>query len=763
MASEENQIINKEKEAFKNILTKIKIDEATDLDTSFDKKCLYFICEVIYETEKCIIKFREQNKSRKTSEDVNKLQPLLQFLSKEHSNKSLEFIKIENDIEPVFNALFVFVQIDNDVENSIYKININNLSGYIFPSLMADFVDSSLLNEIKNRQTNNTFEEKKILPTSVVNNFSEKIESLKLKQNTVVEEQTSVIPTDVKILPPTEPTPTTLSRKGLKNPGNNCYLNSIIQLLYDVDDFKTAVLSENPTTLNEENKKLFDEYYNLYNINDFISSINKDKKRQFDQLVKDKDKQELKKLLIIDENGLKDKIFSKLYNEGNFKSHKEFDKKFKDYIEIKETNIKQILLELNENGKEKDLKSLLLFLLQSFFKNISAEEKNLTYEPLILPLLLFGDFNQQETDEALKKIIGILSIDDFKGFDNLGAIFNSTKYYMKDEQDFINNKGKNSVDLSDRVISNTSTKETTVPLILDNVKNDNKKLNIKTLLEKQSEPIIYGIFKPDTNINILGFTDDYYIKKNLYDKYITDNNLQSYTNNQRKEDFEKKNANTFIKDSYISFEKYVLFYLNREKYDVVLNKKSVLHTPVEIEDLIEQDGKKYKAIGVIVRLGEEGAGHFYYINYKNKKQYNDEYISELTETETETEKYWRLVLYKENDDNVNVEDVKLENIYPADNLNIDIKASDIKASEIETPDINTQNPVTSNAITFIQNPLNTKRSGVKTQGLPVSKETEIIPATRTEIKRNTIKIQTQKGGRKPLSTFRVSRKIKNKK
>ena len=169
MASEENQLknIKEEEESFKNILTKIDIDknETTQLDRISNKNCLYFICEVICENEKCIIKCREQNQTKQTSENVNKLQPLLQFLSKEHSYKSLEFVKIENDVELIPNAFFVFVKIENYTENSIYKINTNSLSGYIFPSIMSDFVDKSILHEIENRLKENEIAKEQIITT----------------------------------------------------------------------------------------------------------------------------------------------------------------------------------------------------------------------------------------------------------------------------------------------------------------------------------------------------------------------------------------------------------------------------------------------------------------------------------------------------------------------------------------------------------------------------------------------------------------------
>ena len=60
-----------------------------------------------------------------------------------------------------------------------------------------------------------------------------------------------------------------LSRNGLINPGNNCYLNALIQLLYDIDDFKNIILQK-PKRI-DENKTIFDEYYNFKMASGLIS------------------------------------------------------------------------------------------------------------------------------------------------------------------------------------------------------------------------------------------------------------------------------------------------------------------------------------------------------------------------------------------------------------------------------------------------------------------------------------------------------------
>jgi hypothetical protein len=738
MASDENQIINKEKEAFKNILTKIKFDEATHLDTSFDKKCLYFICEVIYETEKCIIKFREQNKSRKTSEDVNKLQPLLQFLSKEHSNKPLEFIKIENNIEPVFNAFFVFVQIDNDVENSIYKINTNSLSGYIFPSLMADFVDSSLLNEIKNRLQENEITKEQIITTNF-DTIKEQIRDTHKTDTDTEFVETILAPTYMPIL----------SRNGLINPGNNCYLNALIQLLYDIDDFKNKILKK-PQII-DENKTIFDEYYNFKMISGLISSISQTSKTEFDKInddsTKTTDQKEIDINMLLsnteenededdDQIKLKSDVLSKLYGESvNSENYKEFNERFIADILSKEINIKTKLLELNENEKKKDKKSLLILLLQSFFENISGTKNNLTYEPLILPLLLFGNFNQQETDEAFKKIYEILVFnDDFQFFDTIGAMFNSNKYFIKDENEFNENKNKTSDKLEKIVVSSKTEKEIIVNLNL-NYDLAAENFTIPILLEKQSEPQIIRGTLVKTDNEITGFQEDY------------DNKNSNFTNDT---------FNSFEKDTFNSFGKYILFYLKRENY-ITQALTEVNDTPVEIEEIIDIDGKKYKAIGVIVRIGEGYSGHFYYINLEDKKKYDDSHINELIESEI-MNKQWRMVLYKEYDDSVK-DDVVKDNVVNVGDIDVNIGDEFKENPILSEPAIKTQEPLMKNP-SLNEKPL----SVVKTQG-HVSKENVIIPASGTKIKTNPLNIQTRKtkGGRKPLSTFRVSRKIKNRK
>ena len=802
MASEENQLknIKEEEESFKNILTKIDIDknETTQLDRISNKNCLYFICEVICENEKCIIKCREQNQTKQTSENVNKLQPLLQFLSKEHSYKSLEFVKIENDVELIPNAFFVFVKIENYTENSIYKINTNSLSGYIFPSIMSDFVDKSILHEIENRLKENEIAKEQIITTDFDTIKEQIIETHKTDTDTEFVE-TILGPTDMPIL----------SRNGLINPGNNCYLNALIQLLYDIDDFKNIILQK-PKRI-DENKTIFDEYYNFKMASGLISSISQTSKTEFDKINDDETKTPEQKKIEIDillsnneekeekeddeQIKLKSEVLSKIYGElVNSENNKEFNERFNADILLKEINIKKKLLELNEKEKEEDKKSLLLLLLQSFFENISGTKQNLTYEPLILPLLLFGDFDQQETDEAFKKIYEILVFnDDFQFFDTIGAMFNSNKYFIKDENEFNENKNKTSSELEKIVISSKTEKEIIVNL---NIGPDLEKNTIPILLEKQSEPQIIRGSVINTENKIKDFEQDY---------------------NSKNSNFTNDTFNSFEKDTITDFKKYILFYLKREEY-IDQTQTKLNDTPVKIEDFIDIDGKKYKAIGVIVRIGKGRSGHFYYIKLEDQKIYNDAYISQLNETESETmEKQWRIVLYKQNyginnevvndkavndkavndkavnDEAVNVGDITVNdeavnnevvnnevvnnevvNNEAVNDGDIDVNVEDIYVNVgdefkenpiLSEPAIKTQVNLRTNP-NLNKNQLLTPLSVVKPQGQSASKENEITPASRTEIKKNPLNILTRKtkGGRKSRSTFRISRKkIKSKK
>ena len=765
MASDENQLknIKEEEETFKNILTKIDIGDATKLDKDFDEKYLYFVCEVICKPEKCIIKFREQDKSRKTSEDVNKLQPLLQYLSKENSNKSLEFIKIENDADLKCSAFFVFVKNDITIlENSIYKINTNSLSGYIFPSISADFVDGRVLQEKQNRlqEKQNEITKEQIITTNFDTIKEQIIETHKTDKDTVVE--TILGPTGAQTSLGVEQTGVKLSsRNGLINPGNNCYLNALIQLLYDIDDFKNIILQK-PKII-DENKTIFDEYYNFKMTSGLISSISQTSKTEFDKINDDETKTPEQKEIEInillsnteekeddEQIKLKREVFSKLYGEpANSENYKEFNDKcnnrFIADILLKEINIKKKLLEFNEKGKEEDKKSLLILLLQSFFENISGTQNNLTYEPLILPLLLFGDFDQQETDEAFKKIYEILVFnDDFQFFDTIGAMFNSNKYFIKDENEFNENKNKTSSELEKIVISSKTEKEIIVNL---NIGPDLEKNTIPILLEKQSEPQIIRGSVINTENKIKDFEQDY---------------------NYKNSNFTNDTFNSFEKDTITDFKKYILFYLKREEY-IDQTQTKLNDTPVEIEDFIDIDGKKYKAIGVIVRIGKGRSGHFYYIKLDDKKIYNDASINELNETESGTmEKQWRIVLYKQDEvvkDEVVKDEVVKDEVVNVGDIDVNVGDEFKENPILSEPDIKTQAPLRKNP-SLNKNPLLTSLSVVKPRGQSASKENEIIPASRTEIKKNPLNILTRKtkGGRKSRSKFRVSRKkIKSKK
>ena len=153
-------------------------------------------------------------------------------------------------------------------------------------------------------------------------------------------------------------------------------------------------------------------------------------------------------------------------------------------------------------------------------------------------------------------------------------------------------------------------------------------MNIQTLITKQEQPKL--------NMGSLVNKSDNITGKELqrYNDNYTQNIVKQ---NEKQEDF----FNSFTIDTRENFKEYILFYLVRELVDSKVNTTPVTLTTITIK------GQSYDPIGVIVRTGNNAAGHFYYIDIKNKKKYNDSYVSDCENCfDKEVLSYWRMALYK---------------------------------------------------------------------------------------------------------------------
>ena len=408
-------------------------------------------------------------------------------------------------------------------------------------------------------------------------------------------------------------------RQGIINPGANCYINALIQLLNDIPDFKTNIKTINTeTAIPNEFKPIFTRYYELKMYQDMFNYSKQSTELETiwnSTIISMEEKLEkLDKILLqpkTDElNEIEQDILSSLYPCGN-ECNIDLKSQFRADIDGHENEIKAFIITLTPHRK----KMLLAYLLQKFFKTIEGDNK-ISFEPLILPLLLFGDFEQHDTLDAFVEINKILDESTF--FDTIKTTFTSSKYFIKDQAEF------NIYSVSERRDRMLSTKtETNIVVNVNFDEGYNIPTDISQLLNAQSQPrIVPDSLLRNSLINdstiLQEYNSDYSSKEN--------NNVPSF--------------NAFTQDIISDTQDYIVVCLIRESGD----GQSINKVQVDIVN-IEIDGKIYEPIGVLVRTGDVGAGHFYYVDIIRNTVYNDGHVYVIDDP-TEMLTNWRLVLYK---------------------------------------------------------------------------------------------------------------------
>ena len=602
-------------------LSEIDIGVSQENPTLYEKlnqQIQKYICEVIEINGNCTIQFKIHFR-----ENIDYLQPLLPFLiDKKYDSKKIVFIY--NPRLTSFNTFFVLC--GNPKSNfEDYKVNNERL---LFPSITHPFIEDKILSK-----TIEEFENKEKLgkinyePSSAVN-FLQKSKS-------------STSSNIESFFTKSFPTTTTSTRTGIINPGNNCYLNALLQMLYDITFFRENILANNTqSNFITTNAELLDRYYTLKMYNSMFILSNIIDNTEFDKLVETNKNLTFQELTQIYEkqfmNSAKnnkaeeklkaDKIdfLQNLYGNSSGSSsiiNKDYEQTFNEDIDLNEALIQQLIIDINRDPQGK--KDLLIHLLKRFFENIEGTKTNLSFEPLLIPLLLFGNIEQQETAEAFQAIVAILDIDGDSFFGNIEHSFTSTKYFTDSDEDFNNIKA--SLTDSRRLSEKTDANQKVFNLNFY----ENSNTSIQTLIEIQATPKInYGEI---VNSNI-GLNEE---DTERYNAINNENVLKLQNNNY---DF----FNSFTQDTATNFKDYIIFYLVRESFE-----HDVIDTRVLIEE-ITIEGQIYEPVGLIVRNGNNVAGHFYYIDIMNKTKYNDSFVS-ICDNECLNEEVltsWRMALYR---------------------------------------------------------------------------------------------------------------------
>jgi hypothetical protein len=604
-------------------LSEIGIGVSQENSTLYDKlnqQIRKYICEVIEINGNCIIQFK-----RHFRENIDDLKPLLPFLiDKKYDSKKIVFIY--NPHVKSFNTFFVLC--GNPKSNfEDYKVNDRQL---LFPSITHQFIKDKILSK-----TSEEFKNKEKLDEI---NY-EPSNALAFLQKSKSSTSFNIGSFFTKSFPTT--TTSTSTRTGIINPGNNCYLNALLQMLYDITSFRENILANNTqSNFITTNAELLDRYYTLKMYNSMFILSNIIDNKEFDEFVEKNKKISPEKLTELyyekfintaknrqAEEKLKDdkiEFLQNLYGNSSGSSsiiNKDYEQTFNDDIDLNEALIRQLIQDINRDPQGK--KDLLIHLLKRFFENIEGTKTNLSFEPLLIPLLLFGNIEQQDTAEAFQAIVAILDINGESFFGNIEHSFTSTKYFTDSDEDFNNIKA--SLPDSRRLSEKTDANQKVFNLNLD----EDSDTSIQALIDIQENPKInYGQF---VNSNIGLNAED----TERYNAIMNENFLKLQNNNN---DF----FNSFTRDTATDFKDYIIFYLVRESFE-----HDVIDTRVLIEE-ITIEGQIYEPVGLIVRNGNNFAGHFYYIDIMNKKKYNDSFVSicgnECLNEEVLTS--WRMALYR---------------------------------------------------------------------------------------------------------------------
>ena len=598
----------------------VEVQENSTLYDKLNQQIRKYICEVIEINGNCIIQFK-----RHFRENIDDLKPLLPFLIyKKYDSKKIVFI--HNPRVKSFNTFFVLC--GNPKSNfEDYKVNDRQL---LFPSITHQFIKDKILSK-----TSEEFKNKEKLDEI---NY-EPSNALAFLQKSKSSTSFNIGSFFTKSFPTT--TTSTSTRTGIINPGNNCYLNALLQMLYDITSFRENILANNTqSNFITTNAELLDRYYTLKMYNSMFILSNIIDNKEFDEFVEKNKNISPEKLTELyyekfintaknrqAEEKLKDdkiEFLQNLYGNSSGSSsiiNKDYEQTFNDDIDLNEALIRQLIQDINRDPQGK--KDLLIHLLKRFFENIEGTKTNLSFEPLLIPLLLFGNIEQQDTAEAFQAIVAILDINGESFFGNIEHSFTSTKYFTDSDEDFNNIKA--SLPDSRRLSEKTDANQKVFNLNLD----EDSDTSIQALIDIQENPKInYGQF---VNSNIGLNAED----TERYNAIMNENFLKLQNNNN---DF----FNSFTRDTATDFKDYIIFYLVRESFE-----HDVIDTRVLIEE-ITIEGQIYEPVGLIVRNGNNFAGHFYYIDIMNKKKYNDSFVSicgnECLNEEVLTS--WRMALYR---------------------------------------------------------------------------------------------------------------------
>ena len=562
-----------------------------------------YVCEVIENNGTFIIKYRVKN----NVENVDILYPLLPFLL------SKGYFKISFESDNNISNIETFFVLSLNKDSLTTKLNDYRVEkGVLFPSIEHSFMENLFLKKsieyieakktsIKkiniNRSTEIISNSSKDLvkPKSTSSssstvttpiNISLFIDSiLNIKTSTATSKVTEGRPASTATSKVTEGRPASAAtskttpstaltipiRNGVINPGNNCYLNALAQLLITIPEIRQTFSNSTEPKFITDNKGILEQYYTLQMFRtmfilsdddiDLLKTKNSNKSfeelsKLYDQTILQNNQKKEK-----ERNKFKQETLSQLYSEscsGSGKSCQDLNKLFNDDIEL---TYSLIQINLMEN---KDKKSLLKYLLNQIFKNIEGEYKNLSFEPLIFPLLLFENLGQQEVNEAFQIMENILND-------------NGTQKYFQE------------------LTINISTRQ--------------KDKEYDTIV-KEKILFLGNDIKDGESISSL-------IKK-YDDAEIT---------------------------STIIFSEYVIFYIRRETF--TNGSRGINSNRVVLTD-VENNGQTYKPIGVIVRIGGVGGGHFYYVDLDTQTKYNDSFVSECNNclNNQEVLSGCRMVLYK---------------------------------------------------------------------------------------------------------------------
>jgi len=377
------------------------------------------------------------------------------------------------------------------------------------------------------------------------------------------------------------------NRQGIYNIGNTCYLCALYQLLFSIEEFALLIMNYYFEPKDNEQKTL--------------PKILTDKK--------------VTKLFAAFTTAVKDREDGKNPGKYNF--------------------IKNVFIEeITSRFDPVDIKDLLCYLLSQIFSNIAGNTTNkLTYEPVMIPMILFpgqDPYNrQQDSAEAIQELMRYIpQLEKFIGFSQT-----ENKYYKPKSTTIKLNKLNNDSNKQNEIIKKTFSGKTDTNYILKIKPEQSENTTLQYQINKISESANGNEYK------ISEIDEDK--KQNIkFDVEDTNNGI----------------INFYTKEDYSDVKNYIIIYFPRTFTDGRGANEERYNNLIDPDETLKIGGNEYVRYGIICHLGNKGkSGHYIYEDESysaDKIEFDDERRKNFLERAGQTfgqntlKIAWSMLLYK---------------------------------------------------------------------------------------------------------------------